>query len=253
VVCLIRAAVAQWVLGYPDQALQRSHEALALPRELSHPRSLMYALSWISHVPQFRCEGHNAREWAEAMIAPSIEHGLAQGVVGGRMLRGWALAAQGRGEEGIAEMRQGLIDWRALGVRTAVPYHLTLLAEAHGACGQVEEGLRLLAEALAVVHETGERFHEAELYRMQGDLLLRQATLDVHQAETCFQQALDVARRQQAKSWELRAAMSMSRLWQRQGKRTEAQELLAPIYNWFTEGFDTADLQEAKALLETLA
>jgi class 3 adenylate cyclase/predicted ATPase len=252
VVCLTRAAVAQWVLGYPDQALQRSHEALALARELSHPFSLMYALSGISMVPQFRCEGHNAREWAAAEIALSIEHGLAQGVVWGRILRGWALAVQGRGEEGIAEMRQGVIDWRALGVRTMVPYLLTLLAEAHGACGQVEEGLRVLAEALAVVHETGERFHEAELYRTQGDLLLRQTTPDAHQTEICFQQALDVARRQQAKAWELRAAMSLARLWQQQGKRQDAYDLLAPVYNWFTEGFDTADLQEAKALLDAL-
>jgi predicted ATPase len=182
-----------------------------------------------------------------------MEHGLAQGVVIGRILRGWALAAQGRGEEGIAEMRQGLIDWRALGVRTTVPYLLTLLAEAYGARGQAEEGLRLLAEARAVVHETGERFHEAELYRTQGDLLLRPATPDAHQAETCFQQALDVARRQRAKSWELRAAMSLARLWQQQGKYAEARELLAPVYNWFTEGFDTADLQDAKALLDELA
>jgi predicted ATPase len=150
-------------------------------------------------------------------------------------------------------MRQGLIDWRALGVRTVVPYLLTLLAEAHGACGQVEEGLRLLAEALTVVHETGERFHEAELYRTQGDLLLRQSTPDAHQAETCFQQALDIARRQQAQSLELQAAMSLARLWQHQGKRAEARTQLAPIYGWFTEGFDTADLQEARELLEALA
>jgi class 3 adenylate cyclase/predicted ATPase len=252
VVCLTRAAVAQWELGYSDQAMQRSHEALALARELSHPFSLMYALSWTTVVPQFRGEGHIAREWAEAMIALSIEQGFAQGVVRGRILRGWALAAQGWEEEGIAEMRQGVIDWRALGVRTTVPYFLTLLAEAHGACGQVEEGLRLLAEALATVHETGERIHEAELYRTQGDLLLRQTTPDAHQAETCFQQALDIARRQEAKSWELRAARSLARLWQQQGKRQKAYDLLAEVYDWFTEGFDTADLQDAKALLEEL-
>ena len=127
-----------------------------------------------------------------------------------------------------------------------------MLAEAYGGIGQAEEGLRLLAEALAWVDTTGERYCEAEVYRIKGELLLQQAVSDVPQAEACFQQALAVARRQQAKSWELRAAMSLSRLWQRQGKRAAARELLAPIYGWFTEGFDTADLQEAKTLLEEL-
>ena len=119
--------------------------------------------------------------------------------------------------------------------------------------GQVDTGLRLLAEALAEVERTEERVWEAELYRLKGKLLLRQGTPDEHQAETCFLQALDVARRQKAKALELRAAMSLSRLWQQQGKRMDARELLAPIYGWFTEGFDTADLQEAKALLEELS
>jgi len=140
-----------------------------------------------------------------------------------------------------------------MGVKTAVPYCLTLLAETCGANGQAAEGLRLMAEALAVVHDTGERFHEAECYRVRGALLLMQVTPDVPQAEVCFQQALAIARRQQAKAWELRAAMSLSRLWQQQGKRAEARELLAPLDGWFTEGFDTADLQETRALLAELA
>jgi hypothetical protein len=127
-----------------------------------------------------------------------------------------------------------------------------LRAEAHAAAGQAEAGLGVLAEALALVDHTGERYWEAEVYRLKGDLLLRQSVPDAPQAEACFQQALAVACRQQAKSWELRAAMSLSRLWQQQGKRAEARELLAPIYSWFTEGFDTPDLQEAKALLEEL-
>ena len=127
-----------------------------------------------------------------------------------------------------------------------------LLAEAYGEVGQTEAGLTVLAEALAVVDNTGERYWEAELYRLKGELLLRRAS-PTEEVEAWFQQALDVARHQQAKSLELRAAMSLSRLWQQQGKRAEARELLAPIYGWFTEGFDTADLQEAKALLEALA
>ncbi len=133
------------------------------------------------------------------------------------------------------------------------PIYLVLLVEALGRAGQVEEGLRLLAEALAAFEASGRGDMLAEAYRLQGALLLRQSAPDPTQAETCFQQALAIARRQQAQSWELRATMSLARLWQQQGKRAEAYALLAPVYGWFTEGFDTADLQEAKALLEALA
>src|SRR5262245_4793013 len=139
-----------------------------------------------------------------------------------------------------------------MGLQAVLPYHLALLAEAYGKAGQGAEGLRVLAEALTMVNSTGERNYEAELYRLKGELLLQQATEGDSEAETCFRQALDIARQQQAKSLELRAAMSLSRLWQRQGKHAEAHELLAPIYGWFTEGFDTADLQEAKGLLKAL-
>jgi len=131
----------------------------------------------------------------------------------------------------------------------ARPCCLGLLAEAYEKGGRAEEGLCVLAEAFALVHKTEERIYEAELYRLQGELLLMRSTPQIAEAETCFRQALDIARRQQAKSWELRAAMSLSCLWQRQGKRDAARELLAEVYCWFTEGFDTADLQEAKALL----
>jgi predicted ATPase len=132
------------------------------------------------------------------------------------------------------------------------PDHLVLLAEASAQVGQTTEGLAVLAKALATLDQSDMRLWEAELYRLRGELLLRQAVPDAVQAEACFQQALTIARRQQAKSWELRAAVSVSRLWQQQGERHEAYELLAPLYCWFTEGFDTADLQEAKALLEAL-
>jgi predicted ATPase len=156
--------------------------------------------------------------------------------------------------DGVAQMRQGLAAYRAAGTERQRPYYLALLAEAYGSIGQPAEGLSLLAEALATVDLIGERGWGAELHRLQGELLLVQAgeRQQVPEAEACVQQALDVACRQQAKSLELRAAMSLSRLWQRQGKRDEARDLLAPIYNWFTEGFDTADLQEARALLEAL-
>src|SRR4029434_7802994 len=161
----------------------------------------------------------------------------------------WALVEQGQGEAGFAQIRQGIAAARATGSRTAT--HLAPLAKACGGLGQSEEGLRVVAEALASGNSNGEGRWTAELYRLQGELLTL-ASEYYAEAEDCFPQALEVARRQQAKSWELRAAMSLARLWQRQGKRAAARELLAPVYGWFTEGFDTADLQEARALLEEL-
>jgi predicted ATPase len=149
-------------------------------------------------------------------------------------------------------MREGLEVFRATGAHTGVPLRLAALADAYGSVGQIEEGLILLAEAQALIDNSGARASEAEVYRLRGEVLLARSAEHGAEAETCFRQALDVARHQQAKSWELRAAMSLSRLWQQQGKREAARELLAPIYGWFTEGFDTADLQEAKAFLETL-
>ena len=150
-------------------------------------------------------------------------------------------------------MQQGMAAWRATGAESTRPYFLALLAEAAAQGGQREAGLTWLAEAVAVVDDTGERRWEAEVYRLKGELLQARAAEHHAEAHSCFRQALAIAHRQQAKSLELRAAMSLSRLWQQQGKRTEAYELLAPVYGWFTEGFDTADLQDAKALLEEVA
>jgi predicted ATPase len=160
---------------------------------------------------------------------------------------------QGQGEAGLAQIRQGMPAVLATGQELARPLCLVLLAEAAGHAGQINEGLRLLAEALMALEASGRGDLLAEAYRLQGEFLLRQAVPDAAQAEACFQQALALARRQQAKSWELRAALSLGRLWQRQSKRAEAYDLLAPIYGWFTEGFDTADLQDARALLDALA
>jgi predicted ATPase len=163
------------------------------------------------------------------------------------------LAAQGQWADGVAQIREGLAALRAKESRVLWSWFLVLLAEACGRAGQVEEGLRALDEALEVMQTTEERVYEAEVYRLQGELLLQQSTAQQGEAEASFHQALTVARRQEAKSLELRAAASLARLWQQQGKHAEARELLAPIYGWFTEGFDTADLQEARALLEALA
>jgi len=260
VVCRAYACVTLWWLGYPDQALQRSDEAQTLARELAHPYSLGFALFWAALLHQFRREWHLAQERAEALIALSAEQGFAQLVAGATIFRGCALAerdpepgtGQGQVEEGMAQMQQGLAALRATGAEVLRPYGLALLAKASAKLGQREAGLTLLAEALAVTNDTGEHRWEAELHRLKGELLLARTTGQDTEAETCFRQALDIARQQQAKSWELRAAMSLSRLWQQQGKHAEARELLAPVYGWFTEGFETADLQEAKALLEEL-
>jgi predicted ATPase len=170
-----------------------------------------------------------------------------------RYIRGWALAMQGQGKEGMTQVCQGIAAYRATGAALAVPWFYILLAEVSDHLGYTKDCLQALAEAHTLVEQYEERWWEAEVCRLRGVLLQKQPETLQEEAEACFQQALDVARRQQAKSLELRAAMSLSRLWLQQGKRTEARELLAPIYGWFTEGFDTADLQEAKAWLEVVA
>jgi predicted ATPase len=257
-VCLSWTAWTLWLLGYPDQARARQHEALALAHELAHHPSLANAQAWASIFYAWYRDVHATQEQAEAAITLSTERGFPHRLAEGVLLQGWALVMQGQTEEGIAQIRQGMADWRATGAEIAWPLWLAFLAEAYGKAGQAAEGLTALAEARALVHKTEERFWEAELHRLTGELLLAQEETratgqKVEEVETCFQQALAVARHQQAKSLELRAAVSLSRLWQRQGKRAEAHALLAPIYGWFTEGFDTADLQEARALLDELA
>ena len=241
-----------WQLGYPDQAMHHSQAALTLAQEVSHPQTLVYSLVWRAILHQHRCEAPAAYEQAEAATTLATEQGFAYWLARGTVLHGWALAMQGQAEQGIAEMRQGLTADLATEAKVMQPYYLGLLAEAYGEGGHPEEGLPLLAEALAVMDNTELRYYGAELYRLKGTLLLRQAVPDASQAEACFHQALDVARAQQARSLELRAAMSLARLWQQQDKYQDARDLIAPVYDWFTEGFDTVDLQEAKALLKAL-
>ena len=253
VACRIHAALLLWLLGYPEQALARLHEALALAHELPHPYSLAHARCWAAYVYQFRWDVPAVHEQAEAAVALSIEQGFPFWAAAGTILRGWALAMQGQGEAGMAQVRQGIAAYRATGAPLLVPYYCTLLADVSAHLGHPEDGLQALAEAHTLVEQHEERWWEAEVCRLRGVLLLRQPGTSQAEAEAWLQRALDVARRQEAKSLELRAAMSLSRLWQQQGKRAEARALLAPIYGWFTEGFDTADLQEARALLEALA
>ena len=248
----IHAAMSLWSLGYADQALQNAHGAIALAEELSHPFSRVIALVFSVFVHQFRREASSAYERAEETIALSAEQGNAQHLAVGTILRGWAVASQGQLKEGLREMRRGLDDFRATGAEMRRSFYLALLAEAHGKAGQADEGLSALAEALDIVERTGERRWEPEVYRLKGELLLSRSAKDRSEAETCFNQAIEVARGQQARSLELRAATSLARLWQGRDKISQARELLAPVYDWFTEGFDTADLKDAKALLDEL-
>jgi len=246
-----RAAPSLWLLGYPDQAAASGQAALALAQQLAHPYNLTLALHWAAVLHHLRREAPLTQVRAEAAMTIATDQGIS--LSGAIPLRGWALAAHGQGEEGLMQLQQGLGASRATGPTRDRPYHLGLLAEASAQVGQSATGLKALAKALATLPESGVRWWEAELHRLRGELLLQSSVAQPGEAEACFQQALTVARRQQARSLELRAAMSLSRLWQQQGKRAEAWELLAEVYGWFTEGFDTADLQEAKALLEELA
>ena len=250
------AALVLWHLGYPAQALQKSAAACTLAQELSHPFSLGAARIFAAMSHQLRRERALTQEWAEAAITLARAHGFPVPLGQGTVLQGWALAEQGQSEEGIAQIRQGLATSQAIEAGFFRSYYLALLAEAYGKAGQAEEGLAALAEALMVVDNSGERFYEAELYRLKGELTLQSEIQELEsrarEAEACFHKAIEIARKQQAKSLELRAVISLSRLWQQQGKKAEAHEMLAEIYGWFTEGFDTADLRETKALLEEL-
>jgi predicted ATPase len=251
--CLLHAAQTILLLGYPEQALGHLHEGLALAHALAHPYFLAQARCQAAFVLQMRRDVSAVHEHAEAAVALSTEQGFPLWLAGGTILRGWALALQGQGEEGMAQVRQGIAAWRATGAVLHIPYFCTLLADVSAHLGHPDDGLQALAEAYTLVEQYEERFWEAEVCRLRGVLLLRQPGIPPVEAETWLQRALDIARRQEANSLELRAAMSLARLWQQQGKRTEAHELLAPVYGWFTEGFDTADLQDAKALREELA
>jgi len=256
--CLCYLSWDLWFLGYPDQALKRTDEAITLAQNLSHPYSLAYAHIFSATVRKFRGESEEAQEQAEAAIGLSAEQGFMIWLAQATATRGWAMAEQGQ-EEGIAKIRQGSAAWRTSGAGSFRSVYLAWLAEAHGKWSQIEEGLGVLSEALALMAgKTGDPFYEAELYRLKGELTLQRSGLRDSRSETqqeakaCFHKAVEIARRQQAKSLELRAVMSLSRLRQHQGHCDEARTMLADIYGWFTEGFDTADLKDAKALLDEL-
>ena len=266
---LSNAILALWSLGYPEQALTRAHEALHLAQELSHPYSLALALNYAARLHFERGDGRVVQDRADATVALSSEQGFPLYLVLGTACRGGALIAQEQWAEGIAQIRQGLEAYTGGVLKTV---HLAWLATGYGGTGQVDEGLAAIAEALRLVEKNDERIYEAEVYRIKGELLLAQEIKNQKakgksqkskipntqplapspQAEACFLKAIEIARKQQAKSLELRATMSLARLWQQQGKKESARQMLAEIYGWFTEGFDTKDLKETGALIEEL-
>jgi class 3 adenylate cyclase/predicted ATPase len=260
VCCRDFGALALWLLGYPDQALKKSRDAIALAEELSHPLSLAEALGYAAWLYEFRREPEAVQERAEALLALASKHGFPYWLTQATILRGWALADKGQtAEEGVAQMCQGLLAYRTTGAEVARAHYLLLLAKIYGKVKKAEEGLTVMSEVLTWSRKNTGWYYEAELHRLKGELLLNaecemeNAEFVRRSAEESFSEAIEISRRQQAKSLELRAAMSMSRLWDKQGKKAEARQLLAEIYGWFTEGFSTADLREAKALLEELS
>ena len=246
-----------WFLGFPDRALTTMNEALSLASEVAHPFSRAFALDHRTWLHQYRREVTETREGAEADMRFSREQGLQTFAAHGAILHGWALAGEGDGAAGIVSMRQGLAVHASTGVLLSRPYWLYLLSGVCGHNGDAEGGLRFLDEAVTMLRD--QHLWDAELHRLRGELLLLTPAPTAHeasdpfsQAEICFRKAIEIARSQQSKSLELRASSSLARLWAQNGKRTEARELLAPIYGWFTEGFGTPDLRDAEALLEAL-
>jgi predicted ATPase len=279
VACLAFGAIAHWLLGYPDRADKRSREAVDLGRKVGHPTSHALAHYFATMVWQYRREAPAVQEGAKATTAIATEHALPLWLANGLIMGGWAQAMQGASVSGIAMLRKGLTDWAATGAETHRTYFLGLLAEALARGGRIEEGLDVVANALTTVQGSGTVFHAAELHRLQGELLLQKSAMATalpghacppkavgmapevgmasetayDEAEACFQRAIAVAQSQQAKSLELRATMSLTRLYQKQNRQAEARPFLAACCNWFTEGLDTPDLQDAKTLLEEIS
>jgi predicted ATPase len=237
-------------LGYPEQAVARCREAVDDAARLSHPAGLAYVLHHACMLDQVRRDAAAVRQRAAALVALSAEHGFALWQAAGTVLDGWALAEGGRAPVGSARIEDGLAAYRATGAGLFVPYFLALLGTTRAAAGATAEARRLLAEALDAGRASGERWFEAELYRLQGEL--SSAAGDRVTAEACFLGAIACAREQSARLWELRATTSLARLRADRGERAEASGLLVPVHCWFTEGFDSPDLREAKALLDEL-
>jgi predicted ATPase len=241
--------IVLFCLGFQQQALAQADEAIAEARRLAHPPSLAANLAPGARLLSLYGDNAVLSEWTSQLVAVTNEQGFPLWCALGTIFCGWVKVKEGDVAEGISLLRSGSAAYRATGAELYMPYHIALLAAAYEIAGQVEEASTQLDEALQVVDRTGERWFAAELYRHKGQLLLGQGQEEA--AETLYRKALGIARDQEAKLWELRAASSLARLRRDQGRRADARDLLAPVYGWFTEGFDTPDLKEAKALLDT--
>jgi predicted ATPase len=244
--------LALWLLGYPEAALADTERALRDAREIGQAVTLMYALTHVAKT-YFHCGDYAAASaQADELFALADEKGALFWKYAGMVNKGYVLAMTGETSDAIQMFTSGIAGDRSTGSRIWVPLYSSYLARAHAELGQYEQARHGVSEAMAAVETTKERWCEGEINRIAGEIALMLPEADAKQAEAYFERALAIARAQQAKSWELRAAMSMARLWRDQGKRQQAHDLLVPVYGWFTEGFDTLDLKEAKALLEQL-
>jgi predicted ATPase len=241
------------MLGYPEAALADAREALKDAREIGHAATLMYALIRTTFTHIFCGNYATANAQLDEVVALADEKGALYWKATGIALQGWVLALSGKASDAVHVIASGITELRSTGATIFVPLHLSHLTRAHAELRQFDDAWRCIGEAMTTVQTTNEIWYEAEVNRIAGEIALMLPEADTAKAEAYFERALAVARVQQAKSWELRAAMSMARLWRDQGKREQARELLAPVCGWFTEGFDTLDLKEAKALLDELA
>jgi predicted ATPase len=251
----VSSGMAQWPRGFPDQAEQSARQAISLGETLSHPPSLAFALFWAAMSHYFRRDSAAVLHCTERAISIWDELGLAIYCAGGRVLRGWALVERGERRRGLVELQRGIEPFAAIDAKLLVGFFAgclhSALADSYARAGNVRAGLAASEEALKAIASGAERLWKSGVLTVRGDLLL--AAGHQEEGENCLQQALEVAREQGARSLELRAAMRLARLWYNQGRRDEARDLLAPVYGWFTEGFDTLDLKEAKALIDALA
>src|SRR6185369_12134074 len=251
---LSRAHLARMLLylGYPDQSRQVMKEALTKAESLRLPVGVANTLALAAYLQAYHHNLDKTLEFAAAAARLAEEHGLPYYAAVALLTRGWAVAMHGH-EEGIELIREGLASSLAIGTKQQHGYFLALLAEALNKAGRFDEALKALKEGMDVTERNNEPFYEAELYRLKGDALVMAEVVSTADAESCFHRAIEIARQQQAKSFELRAVMSLARLWRQQGKREEGRAVLKEIYDWFIEGFDTPDLKDARMLLDELS
>jgi len=247
-------SLALWLLGYPEAALADSAQALKDAREINQAATLMHALSHTTMCVHIPCGNYTTAKAAlEEVIALADEKGAPFVKALATLNQAWILTLTGKASCAIQMFTTGIAAYRSTGATIWRPLHLSHLARAYAELGQFDDAWRYMGEAMMAIETTNERWFESEANRIAGEIVLLSPEPNAAKAQEYFERALEIARQQQAKSWELRAAMSMARLWRDQGKPQQARELLAPVYGWFTEGFDTRDLKDAKALLDTLA